>query len=336
MNLPKFKYLSPPDLKEAFAAIKEFNGRIAVFAGGTELVPHLKWRLKSPDYLLSLKNIADLRTLRYDRDTGFTLGAMCSLRNLAAHADVKSKMAALAQGAEKVASPQIRNKATIGGNVCLDTRCWYYDRSKEWRTGFPICRKAGGDQCHVVKGGRQCYALFQADTVPGLLVLNAELKLVGAGGERIIPLEAFYSGLGEAPNRISADEILTEIHIPNLPPYSSTTYLKYQQRGVLEFPILGVASRVTLDQKGKSCREARFAFVGHGPKPLLIEATELLKDMDEPVLPEDVLSSLLQEVKPVNHMGVSASLKRRMARLLVKNSFRESWEMAQKSIADPT
>jgi CO/xanthine dehydrogenase FAD-binding subunit len=116
MNLPKFKYLSPPDLKEALTAIKEFNGRIAVFAGGAELVPHFKLRLKSPDYLLSLKNIADLRTLRYDRDTGFTLGAMCSLRNLAAHSDVKSKMAALAQGAEKVASSQIRNKTTIGSN----------------------------------------------------------------------------------------------------------------------------------------------------------------------------------------------------------------------------
>lgn len=134
------------DLKEACAALKEFNGRIAVFAGGTELVMHLKQRLKAPDYLLSLKNLSRLRTIRYDRDSGFILGAMCSLRDLAADVDVKSKLVALAQSAEQVASPQVRNRATIGGNVCLDTRCWYYDRSKQWRATLPICHKAGGDQ----------------------------------------------------------------------------------------------------------------------------------------------------------------------------------------------
>ncbi|MDP2646121.1 MAG: FAD binding domain-containing protein [Desulfobacterales bacterium] len=334
MSLPEFNYLSPPDLKAVCDLLREFKGQIALCAGGTELVMHLKHRLKSPGYLLSLKNLPDLKTLRFDPEAGLILGAMCALKDLSADTRVKSRWTALAQGAEQVASPQVRNRATIGGNVCLDTRCWYYNRSKQWRSTFPVCFKARGDQCHVVKGGRQCYALFQADTVPGLMILKAKLKIVHSDGERMIPVEAFYSGLGETPNLLSDQEVLTEIHVPPLPPRSGTSYVKYKQRSVLEFPLLGVASRVTLDGEGKYCREAGFGIIGHSSKPLLIEAGETLNGLDEPVLTDDILEHLLREVKPVKHMGVTASLKRRMARVFVQNAFSEAWKQARSQRAD--
>lgn len=334
MSLPKFEYLSPPDVKAACAALREHDGQIAVYAGGTELIMHIKRRLKVPRYLLSLKNLTEMRTLRYQRDSGFVVGAMCSLQNLAANKHVQSKLVALAQAASQVASPQIRNMATIGGNICLDTRCWYYDRSKNWRMTFPPCYKAGGDQCHVVKGGRQCHALFQADTVPSLLILKAKLKLVSTEGIRIIPMDEFYSGRGENPNQLSDDELLAEIHIPKLPPYSSSAYIKCRTRDSIEFPVLGVASIVTLDGERKCCKEARFALVGHSTKPLLSEATEFVVGLEEPVLTEDVIDQILNELKPVRHMGVSASFKRRIARVCVKKAFGEAWMRAQEEEID--
>jgi len=331
MSLPKFEYLSPPDVKAACAALRQYDGQIAVYAGGTELLMHLKRRLKVPRYLLSLKNLTELRTLRYEQDSVFVVGAMCSLENLAANKQVQSKLVALAQAASQVASPQIRNMATIGGNICLDTRCWYYDRSKDWRKTFPPCFKAGGDQCHVVKGGRQCYALFQADTVPSLLALKAKLRLVSTEGERMIPIDEFYSGLGEAPNRVSNNELLVEIHVPKPPPYSNTAYIKYRIRDAIEFPVFGVACLVTLDKKRRRCQEARFAMVGHGSKPLFTEATEFVAGLEEPVLTEDAVDRILNEVKPVYHMGVSASFKRRLARVCMNKAFLEAWMRAQES-----
>ena len=330
MSLPEFEYLSPRDVEAACAALREFKDRIAVLGGGTDLVMHLKRRLKIPLYVLTLKNLPELRSLKYEPDSGFTLGAMCSLGNIAANGHVQSRLAALAQAASQVASPQIRNMATLGGNICLDTRCWYYDRSKVWRTSYPPCHKAGGDRCHVIKKSKQCHALFQADTVPSLLTLKAKLKLVSHAGERVVPIEAFYSGRGEAPNLISSDELLTEIHIPDPAPYSSTAYIKYRARDTIDFPVLGVASMVALSRDGNRCQEARFAIVGHGSKPLLVDAADFLAGLEEPVLTEDLIDRILQEVKPVSHMGVSASFKRRIARLSLKKAFRESWMRAQK------
>jgi 4-hydroxybenzoyl-CoA reductase subunit beta len=334
MGLPKFKYLAPQDIKEACAALKEFSGQAAIWAGGTELMMDLKRGLKTPAYLLSLKKLSRLTSLHNDSASGFILGAMLSLRNLAGNAQVKSELAALAQAAENVASPQIRGMATIGGNVCLDTRCWYYNRSKRWRASFPSCYKAGGNQCYVIEGGKQCYALFQADTVPSLLVMKAKLKLVNCSGERIIPIEEFYSGRGKVPNRLSAEEILTEINIPNLPPPSGTAYFKYSKRGAVDFPILGLASLLRLNSERKRCEEARFAITGHGSTPLLIEATELLKGLDGPNLTEDLTNRLLEGIKPVPHMGISASLKRRIARVLLQRALRDTWKVAQECSHD--
>ena len=334
MSLPKFEYLSLADVKEACEALREYHGRIAVYGGGTELIMHLKRRLKDPRYLLSLKNLTELRMLKFDPDVGFVLGAMCSLKNLAVDTLVQSKLVALAQAASQVASPQIRNMATIGGNICLDTRCWYYDRSKEWRMSFPPCYKAGGQQCQVVKGGRQCYALFQADTVPSLLILKAKLKLVRTQGIRMIPIDEFYSGRGGTLNQLSDDELLAEIHIPKLPPCSGSAYVKYRTRDSIEFPVLGAASMVTLDEKRKYCKEARFALVGHGSKPLLTDATEFVVGVEGPVLSEDVIDHILNELKPVHHMGVSASFKRKIARICVRKAFVEAWMRVQKEAGD--
>jgi 4-hydroxybenzoyl-CoA reductase subunit beta len=334
MRLPKFEYLVPSDIEEAYSYLKEFNGQVAILAGGTDLVMHLKHGLEFPTHLLSLKNVTELNSLHYDRDSGFILGAMCSLRNISVNPHIKSELMGLEQAADEIASPQIRNRGTIGGNICLDSRCWYFNRSWQLRKTLPPCYKTGGDRCYVVKGGKHCYALIQADTVPSLLVLQAQLRLVGPEGERVLPIEGFYSGQGENPNRLASGEILTEIRIPRLSPCSGTVYLKYRKRRALEFPLLGISSFVQLDGEGRSCREARFAFIGHGSSPLLVDASKTLEGLDEPILTEEQITHLLQELKPISHMGVSASLKRRLSRLMLQRAFHGAWRNAQERNAE--
>ncbi len=332
MTLPKFEYLVPLDLKEACSVLKDLKDGVAICAGGTELVMDLKQRLKNPAYVLSLKKLTELSQLRYSPDVGFVLGAAYTLSNLSRNTGVRSELTALAQAAGEIASPQIRTRATIGGNVCLNTRCWYYNRSKQWRVTFPPCYKTGGNCCHVAKGGKQCYALCQADTVPPLLVMKAKLKLVNSASESLIPIEDFYSGRGEVPNRLSTDQLVTEIHIPSLPPYSGTFYLKYRQRENGDFPILGVASLVRLDNAKKICLEARFAFTGIGSSPLLIEATDTLKGMEDSELNDDQVERLLRGIRPLTHMGISASLKRRILKVLLGKAFTGSWRIAQEKM----
>jgi 4-hydroxybenzoyl-CoA reductase subunit beta len=334
MSLPKFEYMAPSDIKEACFYLKEFNGQVAILAGGTDLVMHLKHRLESPTHLISLKNLAELNSLHYDRDSGFVLGAMCSLRDISVNPSIKSELGTLARAAEEIASPQIRNRGTIGGNICLDSRCWYFNRSWQWRKTLLPCYKTGGDRCYVVKRGKHCYALFQADTVPNLLVLKAQLRLISTEGERMVPIEQFYSGQGEKPNRLVSGEILTDVKIPRLPSRSGTSYLKYRKRRALDFPLLGISSLVRLDGEGRNCREARFAFIGHGSGPLLVDASGALEGLDEPILPEEQTTHLLEKLKPVTHMGISASLKRRLARPMLRRAFYDAWKNAQEQNAE--
>jgi 4-hydroxybenzoyl-CoA reductase subunit beta len=330
MGLPKFTCLAPSDIKEACSYLEEHEGQIAILAGGTDLVMRLKRQIETPAYLLSLRKMNGLNSIQHDPDTGFKLGAMCSLTNITVNPSVKSGLSALARAAEQVASPQVRNRGTIGGNVCLDTRCWYFNRSWQWRKTLAPCFKSGGDRCYVVKGGKECYALFQADTVASLLVMKSKLRFVSHTGERLIPIEAFYSGNGQVPTLHNSGEILAEIHIPGLLPRSGTSYLKYRKRGSIDFPTLGLSCFVRLDREARSCKEVRFAFTGSGSGPLLIEASQELGGMEEPTLTEDQTGRLLSELKPVTHMGVSASLKRKLAGMMLSKAFHEAWQDAQR------
>jgi CO/xanthine dehydrogenase FAD-binding subunit len=177
----------------------------------------------------------------------------------------------------------------------------------------------------VVKGAKRCFALFQADTAPSLLVMKAKLKLVKEGAERVVPVSEFYTGRGESPNYLSAGEILTEIRVPKPSSFSGSVYLKYRKRGSIDFPILGVSSMVSLDREGRRCTEARFAFCGVGSAPALLDATDLLAGLDGPRLTEGQLEQLIKNVKPVSHMGMTASLKRRFAQVLLQRAFHDAW-----------
>ncbi len=187
MNIPRFDYLEPASLQEACSLLEEHGERAAILAGGTDLLVRMKQRTATPRYLVNLRSISNYDGIADGE--GLRIGALTMLHTLTISPAIQAQAPILAQAARRVASPQVRHLATLGGNLCLERRCWYYNQSASWRQARPPCFRTGGDECHVVKGGDACYALFSADTAPALLALEAEVKVVGPEGETVMPLE---------------------------------------------------------------------------------------------------------------------------------------------------
>src|SRR3990172_1089529 len=230
MRLPKFEYLEPHSIQQACALLTDHAGEARLLAGGTDLLVALKLRSITPRYLVNLKTIPGLDALSVS-DDAIPFGPLLALSTVASAPLVRETLPALAQAASRAASPQIRNAGTLGGNVCLDNRCTYYNQSDMWRRNWELCFKYGGDKCYVVKGGKQCYALASADTVPALLALNATLRLVSSSGERVVPLDQFYTGKGDVPTTLQPGEVLTTIIVPRPQPGSASAFLKLARRG---------------------------------------------------------------------------------------------------------
>lgn len=218
--MSKFTFLSPNSLEEAFAAIRETPHPEGVFmSGGTDLLLQRRHKLIDPKTVVYLKNIPSLSGIRSTEDGGLAIGAMTTLDDVADSPLVKDGCPMLAQAAFSVASVQIRHKATLGGNICLNTRCWFYNRSPFWRSQYPDCRKAaGGATCYVVPKSRKgCFALQSGDTAGPLTALDARIKLVSDEGERIVKIENFYLNDGIENLDLKPDEILTEVILPPAP-----------------------------------------------------------------------------------------------------------------------
>jgi len=183
MALPKFDYLEPESIGEVSQLLSQYQGDVNVISGGTDLLVRMNQRGVTPSYLVNLKRIPDLDYITHDRTEGLRIGALTTLHEIETSSIIQEHFPILVLASSRVASPQIRSTATIAGNICLDTRCWYYNQSHRWRQSLSPCYKLGGDQCYVVKKGDHCYSLFSADTVPALIGLGAKIKIMGSAGE---------------------------------------------------------------------------------------------------------------------------------------------------------
>jgi 4-hydroxybenzoyl-CoA reductase subunit beta len=234
-------------------------------AGGTDLVPNMKRRHQAPKVLVSLRNVLELKALNGVYGAGLTLA------EIAANAKTPT---ALRQAAVQVATPHIRNAATLGGNLCVDTRCTYYNQTYEWRKAIDFCLKKDGETCWVATASKRCVAASSTDTAPALIALHAEVKLVNAEGERAIPVENLYKNDGIDYLSRRPDEILTEVSIPA---GWKSTYWKLRRRGSFDFPILGVAAALRFNSSNE-IEEARIALGAVASRPFLVEkAGEFLK-----------------------------------------------------------
>lgn len=249
LRLPPYTYHRPDTVDDAVSLMGQHPGQAMYVAGGTDLVPNMKHRLFEPEHLIALKGISELRGIAEDGDA-LRIGAAETLTSVATHAVVKRLFPALADAAGRVAGPQLRNSGTIGGNVCLDTRCTYYNQTEFWRQALGFCLKKDGDLCHVTKVGKKCVAAHSADTPPVLITLDAELVLVGPEGRREVPVRDFFVADGISNSRRTSDEILTEVRVPLASARKRQAYEKLRQRKSIDFPLLSVAVAAEISDAG--------------------------------------------------------------------------------------
>ena len=254
MRLPPFTYLAPRTVGDAVKYLHDHGADAMLVAGGTDLYPNMKRRQFEPKTLVGLRGVRELRGIRGTPADGLTIGATSLLSDVAGHPSTIAHYPALATAAGLVSSPQLRRMGTIGGNVCVDTRCNYYNQSFAWRKAIGFCMKKDGDICLVAPGSPRCWAVSSSDTAPVLWSLGARVRLVGPEGERTIPVGTLFRDDGIQYLAKSADEILTEILLPPAAGWRSA-YLKLRRRGAFDFPVLGVA--VAARMEGDVVRDAR-------------------------------------------------------------------------------
>jgi len=243
LRLPPFTYHRPQSLDDALALLEAHVGDAMPIAGGTDLVPNMKHKLFTPAHLVALGGIPELGGIAVEEGDHryLRIGAAETLAAIAAHPDVRGWLPSLAAAAGQVAGPQLRNRGTIGGNLCLDTRCTYYNQTRFWRTALGFCLKKDGDVCHVTQVGKKCVAAQSADTPPVLATLGASLVLRSAAGERVVPVADFFVADGIANTVRSPDELVVEVRVPLPGPRTRTAYGKLRQRNSIDFPLLNVA-----------------------------------------------------------------------------------------------
>jgi 4-hydroxybenzoyl-CoA reductase subunit beta len=247
MRLPYFAYHAARSVQEAADLLAAARGEAMLIAGGTDVLPNMKRRQQVPTALIGLRQVSALQSIA--NGDGLTIGSGVTLTRLVNDARVRAAYTGLWQAAAQVATPHLRNMGTIGGNLCLDTRCNYYDQNYEWRKAIDFCMKKDGQTCWVATSSPKCLAVSSTDTAPALLALGATISLVRAGGTREIALTDLYGNDGIHYLTRSPDEVLTNVRLPRLDGWRST-YWKLRRRGAFDFPVLSVAAAAQIGADG--------------------------------------------------------------------------------------
>ena len=313
MRLPWFEYRAPRSVAEAARILEGEGPRAMLLAGGTDLLPNMKRRQQAPATLVALRNVLELKR------NGNALGAALTLAEIERNKDLP---AALRQAAAQVATPPLRNMATIGGNLCLDTRCSYYNQSHEWRKAIDFCLKKDGETCWVATASKRCVAVSSTDTAPALIALGARVKLVSSNEEREIPVEALYKNDGIEYLTRKPGEILTEVRLPEAAGWRST-YWKLRRRGSFDFPILGVAAAASFD--GDVVTEARVALGAVASRPFLVDkASAFLKGkrLSDEVI-DEAASMVGSRAKPMDNADMDLYWRKQVTPDFVGYALRE-------------
>jgi 4-hydroxybenzoyl-CoA reductase subunit beta len=323
LRLHEYAYHRPTTLADALA-LKQSHGDDAVFiAGGTDLVPNMKHGLFTPAHVIALKRVAELRGIR-DEDGWLVIGAAESLATVARHAAVRDRFPSLASAAGQVAGPQLRSMGTIGGNLCLDTRCTYYNQTFFWRDALGYCLKKDGDICHVTKVGRKCVAAHSADTPPVLMTLDAEAELASPDGTRRVRVADFFIADGIHNSVRRRDEIVTAIRVPLAAARLRTAFRKVRQRNSIDFPLLNVALAADVAED-ETIRELRIVVSALGSRPRVVAGLDKVATGER--LNDDVIDAVaqraFQQCHPLTNIIVDPEWRRAMVAVEVRRALRE-------------
>ncbi len=321
MRLPPFEYLAPVSVADAAKLMAERGSGAMLVAGGTDLYPNMKRRQFEPETLVGLRGIRELAGVRGTGARGVTIGSGTTLTAVARHPEVAGGYPALAMAAGLVSTPQLRNTGTLGGNVCVDTRCNYYNQSHQWRKAVNFCMKKDGEICLVAPGSPRCWAVSSSDTAPVLWSLGASVKLVGPAGERETPIAALYRDDGIQYLAKRPDEILTEIALPPADGLRCA-YLKLRRRGSFDFPVLGVAVALTMD--GAMVARGRIVLGAVASLPReAVEAGEMLAGQRLTAdLIERVADRAARPSKPLDNTDLTHPYRKKMTRVFVARALR--------------
>lgn len=324
LPLPEFRVTRVSAVEAAIGA-KRDNSTGRFLAGGTDLIVNMRRGLGAPPLLIDLAGIDVMKTMTTASD-GARIGACVTLSEVASSPALAATYHAVVEAAAAIAGPGIRSTATVGGNLCLDTRCLYYNQSEWWRHANKYCLKHGGETCHVAPQGQRCHAAFSGDLAPAFLVLGAEVDIAGPDGYRRIPLSALYLEDGRGHLALGENELLVTVNLPPNPPASA--YAKVRTRGAIDFPLAGVAVALAV-AKGK-LSSLRVALTGTNSRPFQLEGVETLigRAIDEEAL--DRLDKLVQkQVQPMRTTVASAHYRRLAASALARRLTRDLYAAAE-------
>jgi 4-hydroxybenzoyl-CoA reductase subunit beta len=326
MRLPPFTYLAPRELAEAAAELARRQPDAVVVAGGTDLFPNMKRRQQQPKVVIGLRSVAELRGIVETEDGGLRIGAMLPLATLAGDRRLAERYPALAVAAKLVSTPHLRLMGTFGGNLCLDTRCTYYDQSRDWRESIDFCMKCPdtnpGAICWVAPESPRCWAVSSADTAPVAVALGARLRLVSVNGERTLDAATFFRDDGIHYLDRRPDEILADVW---LPPRSGwrTTYFKLRRRGSFDFPVLGVAAAVKLSDGAVEQVRLVLGAVGSAPVDVSEAAAPLVGTTPTPAAIESVAATAWRGARPLDNTDLHYAWRKKMARVYVRRALTE-------------
>lgn len=321
LRLPPFRYVAPGTAREAARLLADHGPDAMAVAGGTDLYPNMKRRQFTPRVLVGLRGLEGASGI--SANGSLTLGALATLHEVATHRAVLDRWPAVARSAGLVSSPPLRFAGTMGGNLCVDTRCNYYNQTEFWRASIGYCMKRDGDVCLVAPGSSTCWALSSSDTAPVMIALGAEVTLAGVDGERRVPVSSLYGSDGIAYLAKRPDEILTTIHVPDRSGWRAT-YRKLRRRGSIDFPILGVAAAVRLGTEGV-VEDARIVLGAVDVRPVEAEAAAafLRGRRLDPETIETAAGIAYKPARPLDNADLSYVWRKRMARVEVARALRE-------------
>lgn len=328
MLLPEHAYHQPASLAECLDALVRLDAgrtkdderlaKVQVVAGGTDVIFNMRLRLFQPENLVSIRRLPELQKIEQLADGGLRIGAACRLVDLADSPIIQKSFPALKDAIDAIASVHIRNIGTLGGNVCLETRCWYTNNSVEWRNGREGCFKTDCEQCHVIPSSHVCHAINNADSPLALIVLNAVLTIQSAAGARELPIADFYNKDGIAHMALEAGELVTHVTIP--PCEDRSVFIKFTPRKGMDFSLGAVAARC--GGSGEQATDVSVVIGSVSSAPIILDKPARILEREGlgDAAIEHAVESIRDEMGEVTNLYARATYKKQIAKVLVRRA----------------
>ncbi len=323
-KLPKLDVIQPFTEEELLLFRHKYQNRFIFVSGGTGIIPELKKRVYNHEILITLSKISEYDYIEYDKEKDLLkIGALTKLKTIIESSIINEIFSGLSEAAKLVAMPQIRNVATIGGNICLDTRCFFFNQSYEWRKGIDKCYKFGGTKCNAIEGAKRCFAVFAADLPIILISVDTKVKIMNEFDEEIIiPLKDFYTGKGKKPNILKSGEFVKEIVIENISKKRSF-YKKFRLREAIDFPACSVALSIEKNNEG-IFKNPKIVLGAVDSGPVVVNANDLLegKSFNNENAINETVELLEKSAKAVNNFASTPFYRKKMTGILFKKIVR--------------